>query len=63
MSGEWAGKDSRGSAYEIEVTGEALLGSVREVTCAIVVQTAGQEIRQRTGSGALRIVPLRDSQE
>ncbi len=63
MSGEWAENDSRVIAFEIEATAEKLLGSVREMTFGIVVQTAGQEIRQRTGRGELRIVPHRDSQE
>ena len=53
-------KDSKEIAFEIEATGEALLGSVRGMSCEIVVQSAGQEIRQRTGSGTLRIDPLRE---
>lgn len=50
-------KDSKEVAFAIEATGEALLGSVRGVTCEVLVQAGGQEIRQRTGSGTLRIDP------
>ena len=52
-------KESKEIAFEIEATGEALLGSVRGMSCEVIVQSAGQEIRQRTGSGTLRIDPLR----
>jgi hypothetical protein len=50
-------KDSKEIAFLVEATDEALLGSVRGVTCELVVQAGGQEIRQRTGSGTLRIDP------
>lgn len=53
-------KDAKEIAFEIEATSEALLGSVRGISCEIVVQSAGQEIRQRAGSGTLRIDPLRE---
>jgi len=51
-------KDSQTIEFQIEATSEALLGSVRGVSCEVVVQAGGQEIRQRTGSGTLRIDPL-----
>lgn len=51
-------RDSKEIAFEIEATNEALLGSVRGVSCEISVRAAGQEIRQRTGNGTLRIDPL-----
>ncbi len=51
-------RDSKEIAFEIEATNEALLGSVRGVSCEITVKAAGQEIRQRTGNGTLRIDPL-----
>jgi hypothetical protein len=50
-------KDSKEIAFEIEATDEALLGSVKGITCEVTMKTAGQEIRQRTGSGILRIDP------
>jgi hypothetical protein len=50
-------KDSREIAFDIEATDEALLGSARGVSCEVIVQAGGQEIRQRTGSGTLRIDP------
>ena len=51
-------RETKEIAFEIKATSEALLGSVRGVSCEITVQTAGQEIRQRTGNGTLRIDPL-----
>ena len=56
-------RDSKSIAFEIEATNEALLGSVRGVSCEITVQAAGQEIRQRTGSGTLRIDPLIEAKQ
>ena len=53
-------KESKEIAFEIEATSEALLGSVRGLSCEVIVQSAGQDIRQRTGSGTLRIDPLRE---
>lgn len=53
-------RDSKEIAFDIEATGEALLGSVRGVSCEVSVRAAGQEIRQRTGDGTLRIDPLRE---
>ena len=50
--------DSKEIAFEIEASSEALLGNVRGIGCEITVQAAGQEIRQRTGNGTLRIDPL-----
>lgn len=50
-------KDSKQIAFEIEATDEALLGSVRGVSCEVIVSAGGQEIRQRTGNGTLRIDP------
>ena len=50
---------SKELTFEIEATGEALLGSVRGLTCEVVVTAGGQEIRQRSGSGTLRIDPQR----
>ncbi len=52
--------DSREITFEIKATNEALLGSVRGINCEIIVRAAGQEIRQRTGNGTLRIDPGRE---
>jgi hypothetical protein len=52
-------RQSQEIQFQIEATDEALLGSVSGVTCEIAVQSNGQEIRQRTGSGTLRIDPKR----
>jgi len=50
-------KDSRSIAFEIEATDEALLGPVSGLECEILVRAEGQEIRQRSGKGTLRIDP------
>jgi hypothetical protein len=50
-------KDSKQVSFLIEATDEALLGSVGGVTCEVAVQAGGQEIRQRTGNGRLRVDP------
>ncbi len=56
-------RDSKEIAFEIEATNEALLGSVRGIGCEITVKSGGQEIRQRTGNGTLRIDPLIESKK
>jgi hypothetical protein len=43
--------------FEVAAGSEALLGQYKELTCEIVVRQAGQEIRQRTGKGILRVDP------
>jgi hypothetical protein len=50
-------KQSRDFAFEVEATDEALLGAVKDLSCEITVQVAGQEIHQRSGKGTLRIDP------
>jgi hypothetical protein len=43
--------------FQLQATDEALLGSVTGLECELTVHTGGQEIRQRTGKGSLRIDP------
>jgi hypothetical protein len=43
--------------FEVWATDDALLGQYKELTCEIIVRQAGQEIRQRTGKGILRVDP------
>jgi hypothetical protein len=50
-------RESKEITFQIEATDEALLGSVRGVSCEVMVQAGSQEIRQRTGSATLRIDP------
>ena len=50
-------KDSRQIAFEVEATDDALLGAVSGLECELLVRSAGQEIRQRSGKGTLRIDP------
>ena len=50
-------KNSKEITFEIEATGEALLGRVSGLNCEVIVRAGDQEIRQRTGNGTLRIDP------
>jgi hypothetical protein len=50
-------KDSTELVFQIEAGDEALMGAVKGLACDVIVQAAGQEIRQRSGSGTLRIDP------
>jgi hypothetical protein len=43
--------------FRLHASGEALLGPVTGLECEVTVRAAGQEIRQRTGKGNLRIDP------
>lgn len=43
--------------FEVSASNDALLGQYKELTCEIIVRQAGQEIRQRTGKGILRVDP------
>ncbi|MDF1813122.1 MAG: pre-peptidase C-terminal domain-containing protein [Verrucomicrobiales bacterium] len=43
--------------FEVKATGEALLGQAAGLECEIVLDLAGQQITQRSGSGILRIDP------
>ena len=49
--------ESREFAFEVEATDEALLGAVKDLSCEVTVQVAGQEVHQRSGKGTLRIDP------
>ena len=50
-------KDSKEVTFGIEATDDALLGPVSGLTCELIVTTSGQEVRQRSGNGTLRIDP------
>jgi hypothetical protein len=43
--------------FDIAATDEALMGQYKELMCEIVVKNGGQEIRQRSGKGILRVDP------
>ncbi len=43
--------------FDISATSEALMGQYKELSCEITVTERGQEIRQRTGKGILRVDP------
>ena len=43
--------------FQVKATDEALLGPVSNLECEVILLAAGQEIRQRTGKGILRIDP------
>lgn len=50
-------RDAKEIAFQIEATDEALLGPVAGLECELIVQVAGQEIRQRAGNATIRIDP------
>jgi hypothetical protein len=43
--------------FDISATDEALMGQYKDLMCEIVVRQRGQEIRQRSGKGILRVDP------
>jgi hypothetical protein len=43
--------------FDIEATDDALIGSAAGITCEVAVAQAGQEVKQRSGRGTLRIDP------
>ena len=43
--------------FNISATDEALMGQYKELACELVVNEGGQEIRQRSGKGILRVDP------
>jgi hypothetical protein len=43
--------------FDITASTEALLGQYKELSCEITVTERGQQIRQRTGKGILRVDP------
>jgi hypothetical protein len=43
--------------FDIAATDDALMGQYKELICEIVVKHGGQEIRQRSGKGILRVDP------
>lgn len=49
--------DSNELVFEVQATGEALLGQYKEIGVELTFREEGQEIRQRTGSGVLRVDP------
>jgi hypothetical protein len=50
-------KDAQEISFQLEATDEALLGPVNGLECELIVQVAGQEIRQRAGNATIRIDP------
>ncbi|HVX15241.1 MAG TPA: PPC domain-containing protein [Pirellulales bacterium] len=54
-------KDSQTVSFELTASGEALLGQSNGLTCEVKVPVGGQQIVQRTGRGALRIDPAKDT--
>jgi hypothetical protein len=48
---------TREIAFDIEGTDDALVGLTKDITCEVTVTQAGQEVRQRSGRGFLRVDP------
>ena len=50
-------RDTQAITFDIEATDDALIGSTKDITCEVAVMQAGQEIKQRSGRGVLRVDP------
>lgn len=50
-------RDTREIAFDIEATDDALIGSTKDITCELAVTQAGQQVKQRSGRGVLRVDP------
>jgi hypothetical protein len=48
---------SKEVVFQLQATEEALLGAFGGIECELTIRASGQEIRQRTGKGNLRIDP------
>jgi len=46
--------------FEVQASNDALLGMYKEIACEVTVVDKGQSIRQQTGSGVLRVDPVRE---
>jgi len=46
--------------FEVQASNDALLGMYKEIACEVTVVDRGQAIRQQTGSGVLRVDPVRE---
>jgi hypothetical protein len=49
--------DTKEIAFDIEATDDALIGFTKDITCEVTVPQAGQQIKQRSGRGVLRVDP------
>ncbi len=49
--------DTEEVAFRVSASQEALMGNVTGISCEVILNVDGQEIRQRSGSGVLRIDP------
>ncbi|HEX7376679.1 MAG TPA: PPC domain-containing protein, partial [Pirellulales bacterium] len=54
-------RDSTSVSFDLAATDEALLGQVNGLTCLVSVPVGEQQIVQRTGRGALRIDPAKET--
>lgn len=54
-------KDDTQLSFTIEASETALIGQYKDIYCEITIVEDGQQIRQQTGSGTLRIDPKRGS--
>lgn len=53
--------DTKNIEFKIQATNDALLGQYKNIFCEITIVEDGQEIRQQTGAGTLRIDAKRGS--
>lgn len=53
----------RSATFRVKVTPDCLVGQYKDIVCEITVNDGGQQIRQQSGSGTLRVDPSRGSAE
>ena len=51
----------RSAIFQVKVTKDCLVGQYKDIVCEVTVSEGGQNIRQQTGNGILRVDPERQS--
>ena len=50
-------RETQEIAFDIEATDDALIGFTKDIVCELTVTQAGQQIKQKSGQGVLRVDP------
>lgn len=51
--------DDKSATFQVKVTNDCLVGQYKDIYCEVTVNDGGQQIRQQSGSGTLRVDPSR----
>lgn len=51
--------DDKSATFQVKVTNDCLVGQYKDIYCEVTVNDGGQQIRQQSGSGTLRVDPER----